>query len=154
MLNKNKRIVTKNGNSILFEDNVEGGGMTDRMVIETAKSMHSIEMNNAKNMITIKDLAGANQIEMKTGTGQMEIKAASKLTIKVGETIELTMNGMTGATTLKTNRFTMEANESVKLDANANMEIRGGTVAVNAASVAKINSSGAVVVSGTPIKVG
>lgn len=154
MLNKNKRIVTKNGNSILFEDNVEGEGMTDRMVIETAKSMHSIEMNNAKNMITIKDLAGANQIEMKTGTGQMEIKAASKLTIKVGETIELTMNGMTGATTLKTNRFTMEANESVKLDANANMEVRGGTVAVNAASVAKINSSGAVVVSGTPIKVG
>ena len=107
-----------------------------------------------KNMITIKDLAGANQIEMKTGTGQMEIKAASKLTIKVGETIELTMNGMTGATTLKTNRFTMEANESATLDANANMMVRGGTVAVNAASVVKLNSSGAVVVSGTPIKVG
>lgn len=154
MTNKYKKIVTKNGNSITFVDNIEGEGMTDSITIETAKSGHKVELDNAKSIINISDLKGENKLCFNTTTGRAQLNAAMKLTIKVGETIELIMNGATGTVQLKANKIKLEANESASFSANANMKVSGANVNVNADTTMRLQSSGAVAVGGTPIKIG
>lgn len=155
--NEKKRIVTHNGNAIEFEDN-EGDGQNDRIVITTAGqslgAVHSITMDNAKHKITISDQDGKNAIDMDTQNGQMEITAATKLTIKIGDTITLTMNGSNGVTELETKDFRINANNSIKAEAVKNVEIHGTTVTVEGNSKVGISSSGPASVEGKPIRIG
>lgn len=152
--NQYKKIITKNGSQIIFEDNKEGEGEKDKIKIETAKSVYKFEMDNEKKTVTITDKEGKNKLLMKTENGQMEIVAEKNLTIKVGDNIELILNGSNGTTELKTNKFKIEANETVNVNANSNMKLNGGNVALEANATLKLESSGAVTVSGTPIKIG
>lgn len=157
MINSNKRIVTHNGNAIEFEDNA-GEGASDKITIRTAgkelSTEHSITLDNAKHKITITDQAGANQIVMNTVSGQMEITAATKLTIKVGETITLTMNGASGVTELKTKDFRVDATNGITQSAIKSLNLSGGTAKVEGTSKATVSSNGPVTVEGKPIKIG
>lgn len=156
-INKNKRIVTHNGNAIEIEDNT-GEGASDKITIRTAGddmgASHSITLDNAKHTITIKDQDEMNMIEMQTANGQMEIKAATKLTIKVGETITLTMNGSSGVTELETKDFRVSAMNGVKVEANKSVNLLGATLNAEGSSKATVRSSGPVTVEGKPIKIG
>lgn len=157
MLNSNKRIVTHNGNAIDFEDNA-GEGASDKITIRTAgkdlNTEHSITLDNAKHTITITDQADANQIVMNTMNGQMEITAATKLTIKVGETIQLTMNGASGVTELKTKDFRVDATNGITQSAVKNLDLSGGTAKLEGTSKATISSNGPVTAEGKPVKIG
>ena len=63
--NKFKKIVTRNGSSIIFEDIVsdegEGGGggenpgEKDKLTLKTALDMHNIVLDNEKKIIEVKD---------------------------------------------------------------------------------------------------
>ncbi len=152
--NQYKKIITRNGNTIYFEDNKEGDGAKDKIKIETAGTAHKIELDNENKQIIISDKEGKNKISIKTEKGQMEIRAAQKISIFAGDNIELTMNGSNGTTLLKTQKFNVEATDSIKLSSNGRMELSGGNVSVNANSMFKVESSGPVAVSGTPIKLG
>ena len=157
LLNTNKRIVTYNGNAIEFEDN-PGEGASDKITIRTAgkelSTEHSITLDNAKHKITITDQAGANQIDMNTITGQMEITAATKLTIKVGEMIQLTMNGASGVTELKTKDFRVDAINGITESAVKSINLSGGTAKLEGTSKATVSSNGPVTLEGQPIKIG
>ncbi len=146
--NQFKKIQTKNGNTIFFEDNVEGEGEKDKIKILTAKEMHRIELDNENHVIKISDKDGKNKIQMKTAedSGQMEIIAAKKLTVKVGDTIELILNGSNGMTKLKTKNLEVDCDDnmkmtstkgeaklggaSMKLESNSGMDIKGGAVTI------------------------
>lgn len=155
--NVNKRIVTHNGNAIEIEDN-EGEGTSDRIRITTAGqsqgASHSITMDNEKHTITISDQEGNNAIDMNTQNGQMQITAATKLTIKIGDSITLTMNGSSGVTELETKDFRINANNSIKAEAVKNVGISGTTVKVEGNSQIGLSSSGPVSVEGKPIRIG
>ncbi|MDD6038847.1 MAG: phage baseplate assembly protein V [bacterium] len=157
MINSNKRIVTHNGNAIEFEDN-PGEGASDKITIRTAgKTLgteHSITMDNAKHRITITDPNGTNKIHMDTMSGQMEIVAATKLTIKVGETIELTMNGASGVTELQTKDFRVNALNGIKQEAVKSLTISGGTTKLEGTAKVTVASNGPATVEGKPIKIG
>jgi uncharacterized protein involved in type VI secretion and phage assembly len=152
--NINKKIQTKNGNYIAFVDCKEGDGSKDKITIATSTDAHQIELNNENKQIVITDKAKDNQIVMKTENGQMEIKAKTKLTIKVGDNIELTMNGNSGSVLLKCTKLKVEASNQVQIAANNNTKLEGGNVSVTGNSMLKLESSGPVNVSGTPIKLG
>lgn len=154
--NQYKKIVTKNGNTILFEDNMEGDGEKDKIHIITSQKEHRIEMDNEKKLILISDKDGANKIQMRTDeeTGQMEIIAAKKLTIRVGDTIELIMNGSNGTTQLKTSKLSVETSGSMELAATGPAKISGSNVSVESSALMSLESSGAVKISGTPINIG
>ncbi|WP_022774809.1 phage baseplate assembly protein V [Butyrivibrio sp. AE2015] len=154
MNNANKKIRTKNGNSISFVDKAVGEGAMDKITISTSTDAHQIELNNEGKQIVITDKSKSNQIVMKTETGQMEIKAQTKLTIKVGETIELTMNGNNGTVLLKCNKLKTDVTNQVQISANNNTKIEGGNVSLTGNSMLKLESSGPVNISGTPIKLG
>ena len=149
-----KEIKTKNGNSISFEDNNEGEGANDKIKIKTSTEAHYIELNNEKKQIKISDKDGDNQIVMKTENGQMEIKAKTKLTIKVGDNLEVIMNGNNGTMEIKGTKIKLDASNSVQISSNNMAKFEGGNVTVTGNSMLKLESSGPVSVSGTPIKMG
>ena len=52
-----------------------------------------IILDNENKIVRLTDKDKKNYIEMKTEDGQMTLKAASKLTIMVGDNIKLILNG-------------------------------------------------------------
>lgn len=152
--NRYKKITTKHGSTITFEDDPEGDGTKDKITIQTAQESHTIFMDNEKNEIVIRDKDSANMIEMKTEKGHMQIKAATKLTIQVGDNITLTMNGNNGAVTLECSKLTMKTTGNTTLDAMGSMKVNGANVAIEATSMLKAESSGIASISGSPIKIG
>ena len=164
-----KKIVTKNGNSIIFEDVTEdqgegggsgGGGWTpgdkDKMTISTALDMHHMIFDNEKKMIEVADKEKKNFIRLSTDEekGHIEITAAKKITVKVGDSITLTMNGESGAVTLKTKKLTVQADDAIALESQSRSEVRGANVKLEASGALKLSSGGPAELSGTPVKLG
>jgi uncharacterized protein involved in type VI secretion and phage assembly len=163
--NKYKKIVTKNGSSIIFEDITEdegqgGGGdeagSKDVITIQSANKSHRIVLNNDKKMIELSDKEGKNQIRINTDPekGLIEMKSEKKLTVKVGDNITLTMNGETGAVTLKAKKVSVEADDSIGFESQSRAKFKGSNVTLEAGGSMKMSSGGLVEVSGTPIKLG
>ncbi len=152
--NMYKKITTKHGSTITFEDNKSGEGEKDKITIQTAQKSHTILMDNENNRIVIQDKDKKNFIEMKTADGDMTIQAQQRLTIKVGENITMTFNGNNGGVTLECNKLTMKTTEGTTIDATGNLKASGANVTLEATSLFKASSSGVATVSGSPIKIG
>ena len=144
--NQYKKIVTRNGNTLYFEDNKEGDGEKGVRTL--------IELDNEKKMILLSDQDGSNLIRMKTEDGQMEITAQKKLTIKVGDNIELILNGSNGAVSLKASKINIEASGNMDVKSNSAMKLQAGNLSVEANASLKLSSNGPASLAGTPIKLG
>jgi uncharacterized protein involved in type VI secretion and phage assembly len=155
--NQIKRIVTKNGSELRFFDNKEGEGEKDIITLATpAKGdvQHLLKLDNENSRIELTDKKGENSIKMSTKNGMMDIKAKSKLTIKVGDKIKLTLNGESGAVTIECNQMKVKSSGSVNVKSDGMLKLEGAQIAENASSVFKLESGGTVMVSGNPIKIG
>lgn len=152
--NQFKKIVSTHGNTIYLEDNKEGDGEKDKIRILTSLEEHFIELDNEKHVIRISDKDKDDMIEMKTESGEMTILASKKLKIKVGDNVELTMNGDNGSVSLKATKFDVQMTNSVKLHGDSGISMDAGTIKVEANAQLKMTSSGAVMIDGTPIKLG
>lgn len=152
--NQHKRIVTKNGNTIEFEDEKDGEGDKDAIRIYTAKKSHKIVLDNAKKEILISDEKGENAINMKTENGKMIIKAQKNLEIQVGDNIKITMNGSNGTVTFDCSKMNIKTSGDTVIDASGNAKVSGTNVKLEAGTGMKIESSGMTKISGTPISLG
>lgn len=152
--NQIKCIVTKNGNSITFEDNREGEGKKDKIKIETPEQAHSIVMDNENKKITIQDKEEKCKMEMKTEQGEINVKANSKMVIEVGNNIKIKMNGDSGEIKIEAGKLTVEASSKVSIASNGSAKFSGSQTMIEASSVLKENSSGMVQIQGSPIKIG
>ena len=152
--NQFKKIVSTHGNTIYLEDNKEGDGEKDKIRIHTSQEEHVIELDNENHIIRISDKDKDDMIEMKTEKGEMTILASKKLKIKVGDNVELTMNGDNGSVSLKATKLDVQMTNTVKLHGDSGISMDAGTVKVEANAQLKMTSSGAVMVDGTPIKLG
>lgn len=154
IMNTHKRITTKHGNSITFEDEIVGEGTNDSMRIFTAGEGHEITLDNARKKITIQDKDKNCQIEMGTLRGDVTIKAAHKLTIKVGETISVTLNGESGKITIDASSLAATTTGKMTLDGGGKAQFNGASVTVESQGMLSLNSAGMVKVEGKPIKLG
>ncbi|MBQ7676749.1 MAG: hypothetical protein IJT32_00810 [Lachnospiraceae bacterium] len=154
MTNSTKRITTKNGNTIDFSDNPVGEGSMDAIKIYTPDSAHELTLDNEKHKITLKDKDNNAAIEMSSLRGDISITAAHKMSIKVGETITVTMNGDTGKITISANAISAETTGKMILDGGGKAEFKGATVTVDSQGMLSLNSAGMVKVEGKPIKLG
>ena len=152
--NQIKRIKTRNGNTIDIIDNAEGDGEKDKITITTSTEAHKFELDNEKKKMLLSDKDGNNKIEIFTEKGQMEIVAAQKLTIKVGDNIKLFMNGSNGTVTLQATTFKVETDNTTEIKSNNRINVEGSNVSVAGNSMLKLNSSGPATIGGTPIKLG
>ncbi len=153
--NRTKRIVTKHGSMISFDDSPDDkDGKKDKITIQTADKAHTILLDNEAQKIRLADKSGDNLIEMKTEDGTIQIKTKSKLTIQVGDTIKLSMNGDSGVLKIEASQFTVEASNQIGAKTDGMLKLEGGTIAQNATSAFKAESGGAVKISGAPISIG
>jgi uncharacterized protein involved in type VI secretion and phage assembly len=152
--NQVKRIVTKNGSTLHFEDHREGEGDKDKIWVQTAGGGHSFILDNENKLMRLTDKDKGNQIEMKTGDGTIFIKAASKLTIQVGDTVKVIMNGENGTLKIEASDVNIAADKQFKATTNATMKLEGAQISATANSIFKAESSGMVQVAGNPIKIG
>lgn len=158
--NQIKRIVTKNGSHITFRDGVDSKGnddpASDQITIQTAGKTHTVMLDNQNKKILIKDKDKKNFIEMSTeeNSGKMTIQLESSLTIKVGDTITMTLNGESGAIKIEASQMNIEASDQFKASSTGTMKLEGGQITANASSAFKAESGGPVTISGMPIKIG
>lgn len=154
--NQYKKIVTKYGSEIVFEDNKEGEGEKDKISIRTAKKDHVISMDNENHKITISDKDGKNSIVIsdEENSGNIVVKTETKLTVQVGDKIKAVMDGESGKVTISCDTFSVDASNAVKLNGNSNVAITGSDVKAEGSSSVKVSSSGATSVQGNVIKLG
>ncbi len=179
--NKKKRIVTKSGNAIEITDgtseddmaetssvpsatDVAGGGVPgsaggaamegDKIVIMTPDEKHSVTLDDGKNLIQIKDKEGKCDIKMQTVDGTINVNAARKLIIKVGETIKITMNGDSGKLLVEAKDVAVDSTGKVSVSATGKNEISAANVNISSNSTMKLQANTMVSVEGKPIKLG
>jgi uncharacterized protein involved in type VI secretion and phage assembly len=152
--NRIKRIMTKNGNVIAFEDNENDDGAKDKINIETAGRAHDLLLDNENKLMRLTDKAKENMIEIKTESGQMTIKAKSRLTIEVGDKIKFVFNGESGAVKLDAGEFSVQVSNQFKAKSDGMVKMEGAQMSLSASSTFKAESGGMVNISGAPIKIG
>lgn len=154
--NQYKKIVTRYGNEIVFEDNKEGEGEKDKITIRTAKKDHVISMDNENHKITISDKDGKNSIVIcdEENAGNIVMKTEKKLTIQVGDNIKMIMDGESGKVSVSCDTFSVSASNAVKMVGNSNVSVTGSDIKVEGSSSMKVSSSGATSVQGSVIKLG
>ena len=155
--NQFKRIVTRHGTSIIFEDNsTDENGLKDKLTLETAGQKLQILMDNENEKIRIGDKAKEDFIEMytKEGSGTLTVQIKSKIDIKVGDKITVTLNGESGAVSVKADSIQLEGANGVTTKSDSAVKMEAPQVAANASSALKMESSGTATVSGSTVSVG
>lgn len=152
--NQLKRIVTKNGSTLEFEDVAEGEGANDKITVYTPDKAHKIKLDNQRKEILISDKDGDNKIDIYTEEGKMVVKAKENMSIKVGDNISITMNGANGTVTVDCSKLKVKASGDIALNANGKAKMNGSNVTISAGTVLKAESSGTTKIGGTPISLG
>lgn len=153
--NQYKKIITKNGNRIEFEDNKEGEGDKDKISISTGKEKHRITMDNENDKIILSDKENKNQLELCTRAGEINIRAEKKLTIVIGNNdIKISMNGESGTVGITCKRFKVECDDQANIQCSGRMKLEGSEVSCEGTTSLKIASDGITSLSGKVIKMG
>ncbi len=159
--NQHKRIVTRQGSTIEFEDmpgdsGGNGDGSKDKINIYTPDKAHAITLDNDKKLIEIQDKEKNAQIQMKTENGDILIKAARKLTIKAGDNITIVLNGASdsGKVTINCSNLTIDSTGKVEAKATQKMSLSGASFQAESQGMLSMKANGVVQIQGTPIKIG
>ena len=155
--NQFKKIMTRHGTHITFEDNKsDETGLKDKLTIETAQKKLQILMDNENEKICIGDEAKEDFIEISTteGSGTMTIQAKSKITINVGDKVTMTLNGESGAVSIKADSISLEGTNKVALKSDSSVKMEAAQVSASASSNLKMESSGAASVKGSTVSIG
>lgn len=154
--NQYKKIITRNGSTIQFDDCEEEDGSKDKISIYTAGQAHRLVIDNENKQITLGDKDGKNKMVIKTedDQGNILLKTEKKLTISVGDNIKVTMNADSGTVNIKCSKFTVDASDSSEIKTSGKLGLSGGNISMQASSMLKAESSGMATISGSPIKIG
>jgi hypothetical protein len=93
-------------------------------------------------------------IEIKTESGQMTIRAKSRLTIEVGDGVKMIFNGESGAVKIEASEFSIQVSNQFKAKSDGMIKMDGAQMSLNASSMFKAESGGMVNIAGAPIKIG
>ena len=155
--NQFKKIMTRHGSHITFEDNKDDEyGQKDKLTIETAKQMLQVKMDNENEKLRVGDKAGEDFIELytKEGSGTLTIQAKSKITIKVGDKITMTLNGESGAVSIKADSISLEGTNKVMAKSDNSVKLEAAQIGASASSTLKMESSGTASLTGSTVSVG
>lgn len=154
--NSIKRVVTKHGSAILFEDGKDDEGGKDKISLRTAGNAHSLVLDNESGVIRASDKKKENFIELKTGegAGELRIKVKNRLTIEVGDNIKLILSGETGAMRIEVSELSVKAGKQIKLITDGTIKLDGATITEKSSSTFRVESSGMMSFDGGQIKLG
>lgn len=155
--NQFKKIVTRHGSNITFEDNsTDQDGLKDKITIETPEKKLQILLDNENEKIRIGDKDKENYMELCTNqdNGTLTVNVKSKITIKVGDKISVTLNDSTGAVTIKADSIVMEATQKVSAKSDSSLNLEAAQFSAKANSSLNIESTGTAKLKGSTVSVG
>ncbi len=152
--NQFKKIVTRQGNSLIFFDHKDGDGKKDHIELHTAEANLQMVLDNEKKNIRISDKEKHCELEMKTDDGHIKITAEKKITICVGDKIKVYLNGENGTVQVKADKIAMQSGRGIELKTDGTAKLSGQQTVLEASASLKQSSNGMVSISGTPIKLG
>jgi hypothetical protein len=155
--NQFKKIVTRHGSHITFEDNAtDEDGLKDKITVETAQKKLQILLDNENEKIRIGDKTKEDFIEMSTreGSGTLQINIKSKITIKVGDTITMTLNGESGAVSIEADSISLTGTNRVRMESDNTVALEAAQVSAKANSNLKLESAGTASLGGSTVSVG
>ncbi len=158
--NQHKRIVTRHGSSIEFEDvsgqapGDSGDGTKDKISIFTPEKAHEITLDNEKKKITITDKDKNARLEMESGKGKILMTTMKSMTFKVGDNISVVMNGQNGKITINARDIVINTTGKMNVSSGGMVKIEGSSIQESSNGLLKLSANGMVSVSGRPIKLG
>ncbi|KMZ53595.1 phage baseplate assembly protein V [Dorea sp. D27] len=132
--NETKRIVSRHGNEIAILDVKDSDGEKDKIQIQTNGKAQSISLENEKRQIVV--------------------RAEDKLTIKVGDTITVTLNGSSGKVTIEAKQVHIHASDSMRHETDGSAALSGRNTTISASAALKLESNGMAAVKGSTISLG
>ena len=86
--------------------------------------------------------------------GKIEVNAQTKLEVKVGANIVVTLNGSTGGITVQATNISLESIGKMNLKGTGSATLTGATVSVKADANMNVSSQGILGLSGNVVKIG
>lgn len=151
--NGKKRIQTRHGSSITFEDQEEGEGEKDKISIQTAKQMQTITLNNENQTYTMIDKEKKNKMTWNFKEGTLQIQAEKKLELKVGD-ITLSLDGESGKVDLKASDFQADLQNTARIRGRSSATLEGPQVDVKANNQLSLKSDGGATLKGSTLQMG
>ena len=150
--NSIKKIITKAGHQLFFDDEESKGGIT----VKTKKEL-TLTLLDEKEVVTITDKDGKNLIEMDMQNGKISIKADSEINIEAKKTINI--KGSNAAiniegkdVSIKGKNVTIEAQMALK-EKGQDVKLEGQQVAITGQAGAKVESSAMLTLKGSMTKI-
>jgi uncharacterized protein involved in type VI secretion and phage assembly len=141
-----KRLKTKGGHEIIFEDDSEKSSVK----IHTAKSL-AIELDDKKETIIITDADGNNLMTVDSKKGAIEIKAKNSISFAAGGAATLKLDGQGRKAELKADSITLDAKMGLKLK-GVQLKAEGNQVEIKGA-MCKVQSDGVLELKGSMTKI-
>jgi len=145
--NRIKRFKTKGGCEVVFDDEEN----KQKIEIKTPGGF-GITIEDEAKSITLHDAAGKNGIVINEKEGVVNIKADKKITLSVGGSDVITLDGTKKSATVKTNNVKVEAMQNLELKGQSD-KIEGSMIKVNAQGSMELSSSGITQVKGSMVKI-
>lgn len=154
--NQKKGIVTRFGTGMKITDSQEeDSGTKDQLLLETAGSERQLLLDNEAKTIVLRDKEGKDQIKINTEKESIEITAQKKLKVKVGDSIEISLNGENGQMTVQCSSLHVKTENNLKLDSKGSASFTSSnSLSLEGSGKAKLASQGQTVLEGSLIKLG
>jgi uncharacterized protein involved in type VI secretion and phage assembly len=141
-----KRIKTKGGHEIVFEEETDKG----RLEIHTPKNL-KITLEDEKEMITVQDEKGKNLLQIDGKNGKIAVTAEKTISFKAGDTT-LELDGQGKKATLKAGTISLEAEQALQMKGQ-NLKAQGTLVELKGDASFKVQSSAMLELKGAMTKI-
>ncbi len=143
--NSVKKILTKGGNQIIFED--KSG--KEEIVIQT-KGELKIRLADENEIIEIQNKSGKTLLSIDGKNGSIKLEAEKKLELSVGGKSQITIES--DSVKMKTKTLELSGDQKLKLKGNTT-DFSGSSVNVKADGSLKLEASGMTTVKGSMVKI-
>lgn len=155
--NRFKRIVTRHGTRIVFEDDAgDDTGQKDKLTLETAGGRLRLLLDNGRELIRLGGGEDESYIELGTARDRAVIKihAGNRLEIKVGDKITVVMNGETGGVSVKADTLVLQGGSQVSAKSDGALKLEAAQISARADSSMRFESSGSAKFGGSTTSIG
>ncbi len=142
-----KRFKTKGGCELIFNDEDK----KQKIEVKTPGGF-GLSIEDEAKTITLHDSAGKNAITINEENGTLNIKADKKITLSVGGSDIMTLDGSGKAATVKTNNINLEAVQALQLKGQ-NTKLEGSMIKIDAQGSLEASSGGMTQVKGSMVKI-
>lgn len=142
-----KKIKTKGGHEICFNDDDEAGGLE----IKTSGAL-CIAMTDKDSIISVSDKEGKNTIKIDSKNGCIQICADKKLTLSVGGKSMAILDGDNKKLSFLADQINQKAGQTLQLDGQM-LKMKGDTTQLKGGSSMKLESSGMTEIKGSMVKI-